>query len=460
MKRVPSLSGEVVRTYVVSVIIAALAIVLVGGIAAVWTVLRHDDGDALALAETLYAELSRHADAPLSVRDRIVREELAEERSFARHVEVWVDGGERLGGNAAHGTLAAWAVGPEGCRFGVVKMRWQRVCLVRVDARTSIVVATPLLPMLQALAPMVEAVAVAALLTVAAFASVSRRIAGRSLTPLFRFQDRVAALPARGGERRLADHWGAAEVDALAGTFNDLLLRIDRAIEREQRFVADAAHELRTPLTRLRAQLDLAADELREGAAPLARLTAAARSCDELGRMTEALLALAREEIEASEAVDLVDVVGSCLTRLDPGAAARIALRSCDEAPVRGDEALLALAVRNLLDNALSYSPGRVRVSIDRTGETAVVRVDDEGPGIAADELKRVCAPFVRGSGRPRHVHGAGLGLALVQHVATLHGGTLELGNRDEGGLRAALHLHDWRSSGKPNGGRRPSSDG
>jgi signal transduction histidine kinase len=238
--------------------------------------------------------------------------------------------------------------------------------------------------------------------------------------------------------------WSAAEIDSLAASFNAALARVDEAVAREQRFVADAAHELRTPLTRLSAQLELAREEAREGKAVEVRLGAAIRSTRELVDLTEALLAMAQGETGRTEAVDLGDVIGACVSRLEPSEAARVRVRRAEgDVIARGIEPLLALAVANLIDNALKYAPGEIEVTLGVERGAVCVEVDDEGPGIPAAELETIREPFVRGSmaGERR---GTGIGLALVEHVARLHDGALDLANRRPSGLHAGLRVRAW----------------
>jgi signal transduction histidine kinase len=279
----------------------------------------------------------------------------------------------------------------------------------------------------------------------AIFSLVSRRLARRSLLPLARFEQRVAGLPALGHGRGVETAWGAAEIDTLAQTFNALLGRTDAAVEREQRFVADAAHELRTPLTRLRGQIELVLSELQGSPDSSGRLARAARTCEELTRTTEALLALARNQRSADETVDLGEVVQRACAPLLTAECARLQIQCADDALVRGDEALLVLATANLVDNALKYTPGPVLVRVQTSGGSCALFIEDSGEGIAPEDLARVRQPFVRGRAHTSVVRGTGLGLALVEHVAAVHQGTLHLKNLQPQGLGAELRIPSWQ---------------
>jgi signal transduction histidine kinase len=359
-----------------------------------------------------------------------------EQRWFRRDVEVWADPANRLGGNGDAGRLAAWSQAPEGCTSARGSGTWSRICVAHVErSPASVVVASPISVILSESMPIVLVVSLTALLSAAVFLIIGRSIILRALTPLDRFNESLARHEGSPNARLPTLDWGAEEIDRLALAFNGLLDRIAAVFEREQRFVANAAHELRTPLTRLRGQIELAADELAEEGTTSARLALAVRSCEELTRSTESLLALSRDEVDANEAVDLGDLA----RRMEDDA--RVSGQQKRGVLVRGDWDLLALAVRNLVDNALKYADGEVRIVVRETGESAEICVQDEGPGIPADQREHVREPFVRGVNHDRAVRGSGLGLALVDHVARLHGGRLELRTRIPHGLAAAIVL-------------------
>lgn len=439
----PSLFRSVVRSYLASVIGVAAAIAVVGSLVASDVVVQRDDAAARALARTLGSELQNHAGESLTQLDELVDHELEEQRWFVRRVEVW-RAGRRIGGQAQRSLPAAWRVG-SGCHNARGAEAWQRVCVVALAADTKVVVASDLAPLLASMLPFVFAIGGAALATALVFALLSRHVVRRSLEPLRHFEASIATLPALGRERRMASRWGAEEIDALAQTFNALLERIDLAVEREQRFVADAAHELRTPLTRLRGQIELVLGLGVEGEAK-DRLTRAAGTCEELGRTTEALLALARDEASRDDAVDLSEVAQLCMQRLEPSRSGRVTLTTSESALVRGDEALLLLAATNLLDNALKYTCDEVLLQVVVHDGSCSVRIEDRGEGIDKDELVRIREPFVRGQVRPTAARGTGLGLALVDHVARLHGGSLLLAPRTPRGLCAEVRLPAWQS--------------
>jgi signal transduction histidine kinase len=200
-----------------------------------------------------------------------------------------------------------------------------------------------------------------------------------------------------------------------------MLAALERARERERRFVADASHELRTPLTALRGNAAYVARHGvdREALADLE--TDAAR----LARLLDDLLALAREDAGAPPAgvVDLAEVVRTAAAGHDG-----VVVDVDGPAAVRGDADALRRAVANLVANARRYGPAGGRVAIEVRAADGRVRlwVTDEGPGLDAEEASRAFERFWRGRESPE-VEGAGLGLAIVRATAERHGGTAEV---------------------------------
>ena len=443
----PSIVVRVGRTYVTGLALAAVSIVVVSAIVGSGVVVWRDDQSALALGHLLATELEDHADAP-STHDEVVRHELAEQHWFARRIEVWREG-ERVGGVASEGTLSAYAGGAsDRCVLTRIAGSSERVCTVRAQTNETIVVASELGPMLAAMLPMLLAVALVALVVTWAFGLIGRRALASALAPLSRFEAEVAAIPARARPRNVTRAWGSSELDSLAATFDAMLARIDEARAREQRFVSDAAHELRTPLTRLRGQLELAREELREGKPIDARLAASVKTAIELASTTEALLAMAQGTSDHAEPIELEDVIDDVVARLGEGERRRVRIVPGGQAIADGVEPLVVLAAGNLIDNALKHGAGPVEVTWcdDALTSLVTIEVSDEGPGIPVDELDRIREPFVRGVGS-RDVRGTGLGLALVDHVARLHGGSLALENREPRGLCATLAVRRWRAA-------------
>jgi signal transduction histidine kinase len=270
-------------------------------------------------------------------------------------------------------------------------------------------------------------------------------IVGRSLLPL----ERVIAEVQRRDAHSLSPIETPSlplEVAPLIAELNRLLARLAEAFDAQRAFVADAAHELRSPLTALRLQLQLLAR------APDATALALAR--DNLGaaiersiHLVEQLLTLARSEHDSApshmRALALDEVVRAAIADAHAFAAARgseLSLDAPDRVTIRGDADALRILVRNLIDNAVRYTPanGRVRVRVtSQPGGGARIDVDDSGPGIPPAERARAFDRFYRRDGSP--AGGSGLGLAIVKAIASRHGATVALGESPLHGLQVTV---------------------
>ncbi|MFP8781390.1 ATP-binding protein [Hydrogenophaga sp. RWCD_12] len=271
-----------------------------------------------------------------------------------------------------------------------------------------------------------------------------------SLAPVARVRQQLAARSADDlapvAEQDLPD-----ELQPLVHEFNALLKRLGLAFEAQQRFVADAAHELRSPLAALKLQvqgLRRAPDgETRDRA--LQRLDG---GIDRATRLIEQLLVLARQQARQAEgappvALDLVALARQGVSEAVADAQMRsqdLGLSGLDAAQVRGHADALRLLLRNLVENAIKYTPdgGRIDVSVSADAATggAILAVEDSGPGIPEAERGHVLDRFVRLPDAPST--GSGLGLAIAQAVAQLHGTALRLdASPTLGGLRVRLSL-------------------
>ena len=240
------------------------------------------------------------------------------------------------------------------------------------------------------------------------------------------------------------------EVQPLVQELNLLFARVQGAFEAQQHFVADAAHELRSPLAALKLQAQglrrAQGDEAR--AASIARLEA---GIDRATRLVEQLLVLARQEAASgtpAESVDLAEVLRLALADAAPAAQARridLGLADTINAAVTGQPEALRILARNLIDNAVKYTPegGTVDVALRAVEGAIELSVEDSGPGIPEAERERVLGRFYRvahGAQSTQNVVGSGLGLAIVQAIARAHGAALALGPSGKlGGLRVAV---------------------
>ena len=269
-----------------------------------------------------------------------------------------------------------------------------------------------------------------------------------SLEPVARVRSQVAARQADDlspvSEAGLPD-----EVLPLVQELNLLFGRVKTAFDAQQHFVADAAHELRTPLAALKLQaLSLErADSLEARQLAIGRLTA---GIERATRLVEQLLVLARQEASAAsgartEKVDLSDLARRTVADMAAAAQAKgidLGLQRADAGAVNGQSDALTIMLRNLVDNALKYTPGggTVDVEVCAGAKGVMVCVEDSGPGIPAEERERVFDRFYRIAGS--EAAGSGLGLAIIKAIAERHGGTLALAQSARlGGLRVVVEL-------------------
>ncbi|MDO8718104.1 MAG: ATP-binding protein [Polaromonas sp.] len=276
-------------------------------------------------------------------------------------------------------------------------------------------------------------------------------IINRSLAPIERTR-RVVASRAADDFSPLEGAGLPDEVRPLVDELNLLFGRVRHAFEAQKNFVADAAHELRSPLTALKLQ---AQGLRRVDADPAARQAAVARlnhGIDRAIRGVEQLLLLAREEAGSEPAgrVDLRQVIQLAVAdvlpqarhkHIDLGLAGPAS--TPDLAAANGQLDALRILLRNLLENAVKYTPhgGQVDVSLQEDQGQPVLTVEDSGPGIAPENRPRVFDRFFRASDTAQE-SGSGLGLAIVKAIADRHGAVLALGQSDrQGGLKVEVRF-------------------
>jgi two-component system, OmpR family, sensor kinase len=221
-----------------------------------------------------------------------------------------------------------------------------------------------------------------------------------------------------------------------------------------QHFTADAAHELRSPLSRLRAEIEISLRRPRAPSEYTETLTSCLDEVERLSQLTEELLTLAHLDAEdgtnrEAPSVSLVPIIDDAMRRLRPHAERReVRLRMRD----RVDEALMVrvgsgavgLALANILDNAVKFSPpgGAVDVDVSADATNALIVVTDEGPGLVLDELPLLFDRFQRGAAaREKGEPGFGLGLAISKAVIQRQGGSISAENTGEGGARFSIRL-------------------
>jgi two-component system OmpR family sensor kinase len=271
-------------------------------------------------------------------------------------------------------------------------------------------------------------------------------LAGVALRPVEGMRRRAEDISAETPGERLPVPETGDEIERLGETLNSMLARLEGALERERDFVADAGHELRTPLALLRTELELAlrhsesADELR------AAVRVASEEADRLVQLAEDLLLLARTEkgelALSLERLEIERLVTAVVTRFEWRAAeaGRELVVEPSDAIVSGDLVRLEQALGNLVDNALRWGAGPVRLEARVTDIEVELHVVDDGAGFPDDFLPRAFERFTRAS-VDRSGRSTGLGLSIAQTIASSHGGSADAANRAGGGADVWIRL-------------------
>jgi two-component system OmpR family sensor kinase len=239
------------------------------------------------------------------------------------------------------------------------------------------------------------------------------------------------------------------ELHPFITSINRLLERIRVMIDQRRRFIAEAAHELRSPVTALSVQ----AENLNHADLPpesRGRLAALQEGIRRTGHLLEQLLSLARYDAYVTQdapIASLDECAKDVVSRLMPSATERgidLGFTRIEPLLVRGEPIMLTTMLRNLIDNAVGYTPagGRIDISLSRSGNEAILLVEDTGPGIPEPDMKRIFEPFFRAN-QPSDT-GTGLGLSIVKRIVERLDGSILLENVTSGtrsGLRAIVQL-------------------
>lgn len=277
-------------------------------------------------------------------------------------------------------------------------------------------------------------------------------IAGRALRPVRTMSARVRGISERNLHERLALDGPGDELKELGDTFDGLLARLDTAFESQRRFVANASHELRTPITLERTLVEVALADPKASARSLrdtCRSVLAAGEQQE--RLIEALLTLARSQrgLELRQKVDLGAVARGVLEAVSSSG---VRVQSeLGEAHTNGDPALVERLVANLIDNAVHYNEpaGWIRAWTGVHDRRPTLRVTNTGPIVSAQQVNGLVEPFRRLNGeRAADKHGLGLGLSIVQAIASAHDARLTIAPRPDGGLEVEVGFPPGASVG------------
>ena len=268
---------------------------------------------------------------------------------------------------------------------------------------------------------------------------------GRALRPVHAISEQVASITSATLDERVPVPPAQDEIAELAMLMNQMLDRLEASSKRQRQFVADASHELRSPLSTIKAAAGVAAVSPDPG--KLSQLAGqVSAEADRLEELIADLLDLARfdegDSAGIEERVELSAVCRAAADRLPP-TSAELTIAAAEAVTVRGVELQLERAIFNVLTNAAQHAQRSVQVQVRTAEGRGEIVIDDDGPGIAAEDRERIFDRFVRLDGsRSRATGGSGIGLALVEAITTRHGGTITVTDAPElGGARFVLDL-------------------
>ena len=272
-------------------------------------------------------------------------------------------------------------------------------------------------------------------------------LATLALQPVESMRREAASISAAEPGRRLPVPESRDEISRLGETLNEMLARLEAALERERGFVADAGHELRTPLALLKTELELALTRPRSEAELAAAVRSAADETDRLVLLAEDLLLLARSDrsqlplhLETVPADELLESVAARFDRRVRAAGRSIEVDSTDALALSADRARVEQALGALVENALGHGGGTVRLGATERNGRIELHVRDAGTGFPTDFLPHAFDRFTQADGA-RTGTGTGLGLAIVDAIAAAHGGSAHAANPDGGGSDVWLAL-------------------
>ncbi len=271
-------------------------------------------------------------------------------------------------------------------------------------------------------------------------------VVGRALGPVDRMRrdaEAIAELSRAGAGRdqRVHDPETKDELGRLASTLNHMLAQLDANAAVLRRFVSDSSHEIRSPITNIRARIETARpEEWSEARADVIG------EVERIERIIDDLTYLARSDegrVErASERIELDELLFAEMSRLQRSGSVAVDGSEIEPIVISGDRGQIERAIRNLVDNAERHASAKIRLAVTMLDGSAVIEIDDDGPGIPVDERIRVFERFVRlDESRQRASGGTGLGLAIVTEIVAHQGGEVSVETAPLGGSRLRLIL-------------------
>ena len=273
-------------------------------------------------------------------------------------------------------------------------------------------------------------------------------LAGSTVGPVLEITEQAKSIHPGAG-RRITAHADVQEFAGLVEVFNDGLTRLERAFEAQRRMIADAGHDLRTPLTAMRGELEVALRGERRPDEYRAILGSVLEEVDHLTSISESLTLLARLEAGELPLQKVETDVGMIVERAIRNARARAGDRTVTytapdgDATLTADNKMLAIAVNQLLDNAIKHTAEdtRVEASVVTEENGVTILVDDSGPGMPEDSMEHLFEHFYRTDAARTRSGAAGLGLTITAAIASAHGGSVKADSSPLGGLRIVLRI-------------------
>lgn len=337
---------------------------------------------------------------------------------------------------------------PAGFEEVTVGGRRVRVYTVPIGDRGALRFGRSLTEVESSLRRLTIALVAAGLVGIALAATLGHLLASRAIAPVHQLSEAARTIKRTGDLRRRLPASGSDEVASMAQSFNEVLDDLEQSQDLQRQLVADASHELRTPLTTLRTNIEVLARGRDLPEAERSRiLSDLTGQIEDLTDLVGDLVDLARDDTlePVPELVPLDELVGEGADRARRQWPRLTFLVDCDDSAVMASPDRLDRAIANLIDNAAKWSPpdGTVHISVSR----GTVSVQDQGPGIDAEDLPHVFDRFYR-SRSARQMPGSGLGLAIVKQTVQQCGGTVEASSPPGMGTTLRLHLPAERASG------------
>lgn len=272
-----------------------------------------------------------------------------------------------------------------------------------------------------------------------------------ALAPVRAMQRSAQHISASNLSERLPVPAGKDEIAALARLLNDLFARLEAAFEQVKRFTADASHELKTPLSLIRLHAERLQQSSRLDAADRAQIESQLEEINRLNKLVESLLFIAKADagslpldLRRHDVQRFISEIGEDAAVLAEDRALAFRIERNDEGTAAFDAVMIRQVVLNVLSNAIRHTPAGRAVMlashVEATGWT--LTIDDEGPGVPAEQAERIFERFVRGPGADEQAPGgSGLGLAIARSIVEAHGGTIAAVNRESAGLRVTIRL-------------------